>query len=315
VARGLGKPAVVGCAPLVVSPGQVISVDGNSGTIVWGEVELADVSRKKEVNIFLRWAAQEEAKNWRKPQLRFEAFEQSVSFNRLVNDFYLSDQMASAAKGTALASEAAQLRTQVHTDAAERIAMYLVVAIGGEVRHADRCWDGCRAQLDALVTEFNVKLDKNDRAEAQRAPVSQLKTMSPAQHVRFVELVAAVFDKGAWGSTYGGKKWANIALAAHGFLTGKLSHSVFADHAFDLQHNGGCVFGKNPMLAGDRDMVQRQLETKKHATSVPDLYQRLSRLSSYYCRFEVSPQVEALYRKGEKLGIWGGAASGKKAAG
>jgi hypothetical protein len=82
-------------------------------------------------------------------------------------------------------------------------------------------------------------------------------------------------------------------------LTGKLSHSVFADHAFDLQHNGGCVFGKNQMIGGDRYRVHQLLDAKKNATSVGDLYQRLTQI-----RKDLSPEVEALYRKGEQLGLW-----------
>src|SRR5262249_60596067 len=131
---------------------------------------------------------------------------------------------------------------------AERIAMYLVVAIGGEVRHAQIATVRvtCGPELDALATEFNVKLDRNDRADAQRSAIAELKTRTPAQHVRFVDLGASAVDKGTWGGTYGGKKWAAIARAAHSFLTGKLTHSVFADHAFDLQHNGGGGFLHHP---------------------------------------------------------------------
>ncbi len=68
VARGWGKPAVVGADALVitgdsfsvgsttVSEGEAISINGTTGQVVLGELELAEGSRPEEFDLVLAWA-------------------------------------------------------------------------------------------------------------------------------------------------------------------------------------------------------------------------------------------------------------------
>jgi pyruvate,orthophosphate dikinase len=70
VARGMGKPAVTGAADLVVDPdtgrahmlehdineGDIITIDGTSGSVYVGEVELIAPEPPDELDEFLRWA-------------------------------------------------------------------------------------------------------------------------------------------------------------------------------------------------------------------------------------------------------------------
>ena len=82
-----------------------------------------------------------------------------------------------------------------------------------------------------------------------------------------------------------------------------------------MQHTGFFVFGKHPMLSGDRDQVRRQLDRKKQATGLLDLYTKLRQAQSFYGSapsLDASLEVEELFRKGEKLGIWSGQGSDKK---
>jgi hypothetical protein len=94
-----------------------------------------------------------------------------------------------------------------------------------------------------------------------------------------------------------------IAQALHDFLKGSLTHSVFADHAFDLQHNGGCVFGKHNMLStgygSSRSDVTDMLDAKKRATTMEELFRGLTKVSR-----DMSAKVTALLHKGERLGRW-----------
>ncbi len=297
VARSLGKTAVVGCKGLNLSAGHVVSVDGQSAVVIDGEVETSPTLAKKEVNIFLRWVAQAVSQNLVRPRLDFRAVKESVSFHRLLNDFYLSEHMARSTVGSMLEVEAALLKKRVHTLVAERVVVYLVVAVGGEIRWANQITT-CNLQVKALVTEFEIQLG-GDRGDAQKEAIETLKNMSMAKHIRFLELVAYVFDRGDWSGSYGGMAWGRIARAALSFLQGKISHSVLADHAFDLQHNNGTVFGKNAMLTGDRNSLQVQLEAKKWATDISDLRVRLRDV-----RDEWSADVSAMYSKGVRLGLW-----------
>lgn len=299
VARGLGKPAVVSCGSLNLTEGELVSVDGGSGVVVRGEVQLAAVANKKEVNIFLRWleaATQKQAKG----VLKFEYYEQSVSYNDMLNDFYLADAMAEAARGTTLANRAMSLKRQVHQEAAGRLAMYLVVAVGGEMRHAGHRWDETSAEVQELKQRFAIQLG-GDRREAQHQTLKLLRLMEHKDQAQFTKLCAVAFQGGYWGGSVGGKPWADIAWAAHRYLTGVYNASVFADHAFDLEHNNGSVFGKNPMLVGDRFDVKHQLNRKKNAASLAELYTNLSLYGQY------SRSVDELYRKGVALGIFANA--------
>jgi hypothetical protein len=264
---------------------------------------------KKETNIFLKWVALEEAKRWPAPRLNFTYFGEVEPAERMVADFYISDALALSAKGTALESDAMLLRTRVHTAVAERMAMYLIVAVGGEMRHVS-AHDSylCEKEVDELLTIFKVERtgSAEHRSRAQERTNSFLKGVGMAEHIRFAELCEIVFRKGRWSSAYGGPKWANIAEAAYHFLSGQKSHSVFADHAFDLQHNGGTVFGKHKMITLTRYRVHELLELKKYAGSVDELYRTLS-LALVSVANPISAEVSKLYERGRELSLWGSA--------
>lgn len=309
VARSLGKPCVVGCAShgfLRVQPGQLVSVDGMSGIVVEGEVSRVHVDRKKEVNIFLRWLEANRMASRVQPRLAFEMFSESVSVSRMINDFYLSDAAARLATGTSLAASAKRLRDRIHVEVGERLAMYLCVAVGGEVRHFDASVSGfntashpARAAFDCLRKNFGIE-QGGVRGDAQLRAIAKLRTMDRDAHIRFAEAMVEVYKNGRWMSGFGGKKWGVIAEALLDFLKGTLDHSVFADHAFDLQHNGGCVFGKHRMIEAytERYIVHRMLEVKKHAKTFAQLHSALMAQSA-----TLSPELAVLIERLERLGV------------
>lgn len=301
VARDLGKPCVVGADISGILSGDTVSVDGKTGMVVAGEVSSASATQKKEVNIFLRWWRRAKGPQAPKPRLSFDALDQPVSVNQLINDFYLSDAMTRASVGTALEFHAVKVRNETHWTCAETLAGYLAVAVGGELRHASRqrvVTSACTNAVETLLKKYKVRINGGDRREAQLEAVEALKKMSVEEQAEFFALATEVFDQGNWSGAYGGKKWGQIARAALLFFKGEMSHTVFADHAFDLQHNGGSVFGKNSMLSGSRDTVRLQLECKKKAQNVLELYRVLN---SYHTP---APAVEQVFREGQELGIW-----------
>ncbi len=339
VARSLGKPCVVGYGrvdgtededqnTLNVSEGDIISVDGETGMIIFGAVETTEVVNKKEVNLFLKWDREAKGGSFPKPRLDFAMFDQSAPISRLIGDFYLTDAMWLAAAGSKLESEAVKLRVRVHTEVAERLAMYLAVAVGGEIRYANGYTRVKRSpEIAALVTDFDIQLGGSNRNEAQRQSIAKLKTLDGTAHLRFAELVARAFSLqppavGAvladwWPEkSVGGWRWGKIAEALAGFLSGKLPHSLFADHSFDLQHNNGCVFGKNRMIDvgvdPNRFGIKRALDAKKDARSVAQLFAVLNEVrdrnatSHYWPAGTVmfSGEVLELFRKGERTNLW-----------
>lgn len=318
VARSLGKPAVVGASKFKIVAGEVISVDGSTGTVVRGGVPFTSSTQTKEVNIFLRWRKVFGPK-WPSPRLHLAYVDESVNINQVLNDFYLVDAMALKAKGTSLEVSAEELKQKIHIVTAERFAAYLANAIAGELRHY-RMAPGERnpskvtkpsayVVLRQKYKVLNDDVESPNRKKAQKNVIDVLRQMTFPEQVEFFHLAAEAFDtKGKWGSSFGGAKWGDIARAAQRFLVGELNHSAFADHTFDLQHNSGNVFDKHPMLSGNRDRVTEQLEAKKHATDVPSLVKSLSRFFDKW-----GTEVAEIHRKGEALGLWASAIVAKAA--
>lgn len=305
VARGLGKPCVVGCR-LAVKHGQIISVDGQAGLVFAGSLPLKEQQRKKEINLFLRWHEAALANNWPQPRLDFTTVNESVPVTRLINDFYLADAMCRAAQNSPLRRKCAELRQRIHVATAERLATYLLVACCGELAHAN---DGhldlkhiktYLPFIDKLSADFGFRIaDYNDNgARGRHAGITLLSGKTTRQHIAFLSLAADIFAGDWWGIMYGGSAWANIARAAGKFLSGHWPHSVFADHVFDLEHNNGTVFGKHTMIKTDWNL-SRLLDAKKEAGDVTSLFTRLTSIS-----LEISTAVKDLYREGLDAGIW-----------
>ncbi len=219
--------------------------------------------------------------------------------------------MAREAQGKVLELEARTMRNQVHCAVAERLAMYMATAIGGELSHCKtKCDHSGELQVEHELLRAHYGVDFNDESAWVRPNVvKRLRQLSAADHVRFAEVAVTCFTTVTWRPAYGGKSWGAIAEALLGFLNGTLSHSVFADHAFDLQHNRGSVFGKNQMVTGDRDQIHDLLESKKHARTMEELFKKfiIHDTCDKYDRDDrqmASAAVVALYERGRKLSLW-----------
>lgn len=297
VARALGKPAVVGCGLLTLNEGDFVSVDGSSGLVLAGSLPLVNSGQKKEVSLFLRWFAKTEVVP---PRMVFDMIDQVASCHAMVNEFYLAESMATAAYGTPLEAEANRVWRTVQVDTAERICTYLFVACAGELTHCYTHLDCARgsAVVSELVKRYKVRQDDESRITSH--VIAALRAAGFEDQVRFLELAWQAFS-GTWNSTlYGGRKWAGIAWAGLRFMRGEINHRVFADHAFDLAHNTGTVFGKHDMISVISSYnLQEQLTVRKAAASVRQLFETLDR------RWQTWPgRVKDLYAKGLERGTW-----------
>jgi pyruvate,orthophosphate dikinase len=312
VARDNGIPAVVGAGELPQDGGS-LSVDGTSGRIFRGMLPLENGQRTKEVNLLLKWVAMMEPE----PSLDFGLLEQRFCMNTVLNDFYLSEKMAQASRGSSLEGEATALWRRVRNESAVLIATYLVVAISGEMRHF---YDGScsnpqpstREKAEELFSKFLTR--GYDRSASQMCGVARVAEAGQAERIRFAQLMTDVFADPGWpGSSIGGQAWAEISRALLNYLNGSWKFATFVDHAFDLRHNGGVLFNKHLMVSSltprglDR-LIPAQLEAKKHAPSIRALRDSLANppSSERYStvRFEFSPEVDDLWEKGETLGLW-----------
>ena len=159
-----------------------------------------------------------------------------------------------------------------------------------------------------LLDQFDIYWDHSEHKQTERTAAhkrfaTRLEKLPLPKQVEFLEVSVAVLRQYWRQSSYGGAKWAKIAQAVLSFLKGECDHTVFADHAFDLQHNSGTAFNKNAMLELDRDNLQSQLDVKQRITGASKLFSQLGRVS-YSSRCHLSPDVEALYREGARLRLW-----------
>jgi phosphohistidine swiveling domain-containing protein len=319
VASAEGIPAVVGVGEIPASGGY-LSVDATNGRIFRGKLPLNGVQRTKEVNIFLKWAARAKPK----PVLDFSLLDQRFCMNQVLNDYYLAKRMAEASSGSSLEREASELWRRIRSETAVLMGTYLTVALSGELRHFyDSSCDNPLPETQEKAQELFAKyVDRvgSDRYRSQMSGVEHLSRVGLADQIRFAQLAADIFADPGWKGSIGGKPWAEIALALLAYLDGSWDFVTFVDHAFDLRHHGGVLFNKHVMVSAETverkytdtgevdDALVKQLGIKKKAESVRDLFNGLgnfvigkspaSRIAAF------GSEVEAVWDKGEQLGLW-----------
>lgn len=300
VARELGLPTVVGVGVDSLSQltaGQIVSIEGSEGAVYADALPITTTILTKEANIFLRWVKRFTAYQ---PQIGFEWCEKRQSVNEWLNDFYLSDAMAIASTGSVLETQASQLRARIHQDAAEMLVAYLANAVAGELRHGHTHYYGLQeTPFDLIATRYGI-INHFERSHAQVSVMKYLQEHGKEAQIEFFRQAADMFDRDGWSMSFGGSAWAKIARAGLHFMTGKWSPTVFVDHVFDLQHNGGHMFDKHAMVSAltRESHLEVQLEHKKNAPTPRDLYTRLVRFAS------PSVPVTDVYQQGVNLNLW-----------
>jgi pyruvate,orthophosphate dikinase len=314
VASAQGIPAVVGVGELpALWPGAYLSVDATNGRVFQGQLPLIRGERTKEVNIFLKWAAQMKPS----PSLDFSLLEQRFCMNQVLNDFYLVKRMAQASAGSSLEGEAAEMWRKTRDDTAVLMGTYLSLSMGRELRHT--CAEYLRSLGEELVSSRPAdKLVRQlvgndwDEVHARDYSIEQLSMMDLGEQTRFAELAAKIFALPNWGSRgTGGKPWAAIAEALLAYLDGSWEFDTFVDHAFDLRHHGGVLFNKHPVVnertGRSRDKaIPKQLDAKRDISDIRVLRSELVSITSPLLGSEpyFGAKVDNLWSKGEQLGLW-----------
>jgi phosphohistidine swiveling domain-containing protein len=304
VARELGLPAVVSAGEWrELQDGQLVSIDGFKGCIYEGEVPvIAGQAPSKEVNLFLKWRLN------RVTQPVFERINERFSANKMLNDFYLTSEMARAAVGSSLEARADILHEKIGRETAGLFATYLLIAVGGELRYytpsGRRRVPSVRDErvIAILREKFGVFDSDRSRGDAQSLVIKKLQKIPLKGVVEFLRLASESFKGAGFGGSYGGPKWANIADEALAYYNGRHTPGVFVDHVFDLRHNKGRLFDKHPMFTLEtyEDSLQEQLNDKKATHGPHDLMARLTEAG-----FAFSLEVLELWGLGcEPNGPW-----------
>lgn len=160
-------------------------------------------------------------------------------------------------------------RDRVVGEIADVMCCYLYLSTTCEARHAGggrtaqpkkgtRLKEGFRFALKKLGIEIP-RSSQNRVSFAQTIP--QPKNIREAAKV--TKYVHRFFTELKWVSSFGGPKWGNISSLLLDYLNGRLSDLFFVDSAFNLQHNGGSVFGKFDWMLSDAGILNSQLDFKR----------------------------------------------------
>ena len=120
---------------------------------------------------------------------------------------------------------------------------YLALIVLGELRHCNNYSD---KGLSFEFVDFNRTISRN-RCFVERRFFTKESVFRCG-----VKMFNELYN--SWHDSYGGTAWYGIAKA--GLMYGKESNTVFIDHCFDLEHNGGCIFNKHAfMFDGPNDII------------------------------------------------------------
>ena len=126
---------------------------------------------------------------------------------------------------------------------AEMFRDYLALIVLGELRHANEYSE------KGLKFEF---VDFNQRINREQCFIKRRIFTKESTFRCGIKLFNELYN--GWHESYGGTAWYGIAKS--GLMYGKESNTVFIDHCFDLEHNGGCIFNKHAFLfAGPYDII------------------------------------------------------------
>ena len=169
---------------------------------------------------------------------------EKLDLTQAASDYYVATYLA-LESGKA---EHEEMRVAIVAKLADQLGRYLVMACGGELRHALSASSlgvttnpSVPKEIKALFKGHGIKPLPKERHAAWKqwaefsAGIGMSKAMRGAQ---------AVFELHGWSASFGGKKWGQIAKVAADYLEGKLSPTLFVDSVLGIQHNGGIAFNK-----------------------------------------------------------------------
>ena len=148
-------------------------------------------------------------------------------------DFYLLETLS--AEGN---EEAARKLSTLEERLASEFAIYLDLALGGELRYARRHL-GEEALPRELVCFFR-ETCPGHRGKAWLV----WSVVRRSLQLRALELAEDLFSDSRWRENFGGSPWAGVARLLRQYLEGDVSRRIFVDQCFSIQHNSGSVFNK-----------------------------------------------------------------------
>ena len=138
---------------------------------------------------------------------------------------------------------------------AEMFRDYLALIVLGELRH---CSGYSEKALYFESLEFKDSMSRN------RCYIEKRYFTKESVFRCGIKLFNEFYN--GWHDSYGGEAWYNIAKA--GLMYGKEKDSVFIDHCFDLEHNGGNISNKEAFMFYAYDNLSDFLDLKRNAMNI-----------------------------------------------
>lgn len=311
VANSQRKPAIVGTGELKrpLEEGEWISIDatGTEGFVFAGQLPCAPLQHENEVRTFLEWARESYRKSLVNRGIDPAWLGRKIRLNSSFADFYLTWAMEREAMGTELEGPAVNLRHRVHAELASVMTCYLTAAIIREFNDSETrgsAYVCAREDLDWIESRCSAFAGTYRLVET----IETISRLDMSDQAGFFQHAAAIFRKGHWEIAFCGEPWAIIADIVAAYLEGVIpDDTTFVDQTFNLQHHGGRLFDKHPLVKNEfsNEVVLRgQLNENLTASSIEDLYETACFSEGGGFQFAPSEEVLNIWRQGVKMGLW-----------
>ena len=142
---------------------------------------------------------------------------------------------------------------------AEKMASYIDMVIGGEIRYGSHHLTEQTDYLPRIKERVGRKLNRGTAWAAW-------KQLRDEYGIDILIEAEEALLKAKWGAGIGGKMWGKVATHLRLFLTGEYPAWLFVDIAVDLEHNGGNIFNK----VFDTHKLKKLLDAKFEGRIIPD---------------------------------------------
>jgi hypothetical protein len=123
-----------------------------------------------------------------------------------------------------------------------RAFYYLIFICTRETRHASLTPEMKQLLIPYGAVNFWQQHIKG--SSSSTAPAFLQKHAPNISLLNYCEHMLIIFEKGNWGSAYGGPKWANVTRPLRDFAAGSITMEMLLDTVWTLAHNGGPIFNK-----------------------------------------------------------------------
>jgi pyruvate, orthophosphate dikinase len=315
VANSQRKPAVIGTGalkrPLV--EGEWISIDSTAteGFVIAGKLPCTKLTHENEVKRMLEWVRASSRREIVNRSIDPKWLARKIRLNSSFADFYLTWAMEREAMGTELEYPIGMLRQRIHAELASVMTCYLTAAI---IREFNDSQSRGAAYVCAPEDLAWIESRCNAFAGTYLLPgiVEKISRLEIADQAGFFHHAAAIFRKGHWEIAFCGEPWAIIADIVAAYLEGVIpDDTTFVDQTFNLQHHGGRLFDKHPLVNNEfsnETVLRGQLNANLNAASIEDLFVTVcfpSPCDTGLCfTFEASEDVMSVWKRGVQVGLW-----------